>query len=372
METRRQGRVHLQNANMSGNQRFFASQCRWVFSFFVIITLICIALSSTGCSSGFAIVDSSNYSVVVRHVGGTYRERPFTVTQDGLLTLQRDEDKAFILRRVGFDGKDQWEKRLSNFTMYGCDEVAFGNDGHLAAYMTYSGSGGGHSLVVSYTSDIVKNQLATDFYITEKGVYGCLVLWLDSESLLIQPQVSVGMEHIDLIRLDSKKVTRLCEFSHSYGPTLVSPSGRLLLVSDSISDTLRYRLLVYDLKTEKIIFEMRPPGNRMAHSGVVWSSDDELVFTSDNIIYSQKIGATAPTELFRLNDRYGAWLYAVDNKRNVHYERYDRESDCPRASGGWRVFNLDTKKESVISRLKISNKILMSPERDKIVAEVEY
>jgi hypothetical protein len=67
----------------------------------------------------------------------------------------------------------------------------------------------------------------------------------------------------------------------------------------------------------------------------------------------------------------GAWLYAADNNRNLHYARYDRESDCPRAIGGWRIFNLDTKKERVISRLKISDKALMTPERDKIVAEVE-
>ncbi|MEI7903262.1 MAG: hypothetical protein WCK89_23730 [bacterium] len=63
---------------------------------------------------------------------------------------------------------------------------------------------------------------------------------------------------------------------------------------------------------------------------------------------------------------------AVDNKRNLHYSRYDRDSDCSRATGGWRVFNLDTKKESVISRLKISDKTLMTPKRDKVVAEVEY
>lgn len=371
METVRQRRGHRQNADRSGSQMHHESQCRWTFGVFFIIVLFCFTLSNTGCSSGFAIVDASNYSVVVRHVGGTYRERPFTVNQNGLLTLQRDEDKTFILRRVGFDGKELWQKRLSNFTMYGCDEVSFGNDGHLAAYMTYNGLGGGHSLVVSSISDIMKNQLATDFYITEKGVYGCLVLWLDSESLLIQPQVSAGMEHIDLIRLDNKKVTRLCEVSHAYGPTLVSPSGRLLVVSDLINDTLRYRILVYDLNTKKKVFEVLPPGQEMGTRGVVWSSDDELVFTSDNVIYTQKIGATAPTELFRLNDRYGAWLYVVDNKRNVHYERYDRESDCPRASGGWRVFNLDTKKERVISRLKISDKVLMTPERDKVVAEVE-
>jgi hypothetical protein len=330
-----------------------------------------LVLLTSGCSSGFAIVGTDKYSVIIRHVGGTFRERPFIINQEGIVTLHRDENNTFVLRSVGFDGKEKWQKRLPIFTMYGCDEVAFWDDGQLVAYMKYSGSSEKHSLVVSPTSEVTKNQLPADFYITGKGVYACLVLWFDATTLLVYPQ-SGGVEHIDLIHLDSKSVTRLCDVSHSYGPTLVSPTGRFIVVSDSIKDSLRYRLLVYDLKTEKKVFEVLPPGKKMDTRGVVWSSDDELVFTSDNVIYTQKIGARAPTELFRLKEHFGAWLYAVDNKRNLHYARYDRENDCPRASGGWRVFNLDTYREKTISRLKISDKVLMSPERDKVVAEVEY
>ena len=309
--------------------------------------------------------------MIVRHIGGSFRERPVTVTKGGITTLQRDKDKAFILRSVGFNGNEQWQKSLPFFTTYGCDEVAFKDDGKVVAYMTNRDPAGRYSLIVSSTSDIKKNLLPTDFYITEKGVYACLVLWLDSSTLLVYPE-NGGIEHIDIIHLDSKRVTRLCEFSHSYGPTLLSPSGRYLVVSDSINDTLRYRLLVCDLKTEKKFLEVLPPGKEMGTRGVVWSSDNELVFTSDYVVYTQEIGATAPTELFRFKERYGAWLYAVDNKRNLHYERYDRESDCPKATGGWRVFNLDTKKERMISRLNISDKVLMTQERDKVVAEVEY
>ncbi len=350
--------------------------CRsWVEKGSIALHVIFCSLITAGCgTAGLCIVDVEKSSVIFRRESGRYRESPLYVTQEGFRTLQRTETNSYILRTVGFDGKEVSQINLSLFTAAcGTDSYAFSDDGMRLAYVKQKPDRN-NQIYVSSITNVTENLLPTGEGENMHARLISVILWVNSDVFLFFPNNGPRMEKdpIYLIRLDERKSTQLDSVASSYGPTLLSPSKRYLLVSEGINNTLRYRLIVFDLSGPRKIFMIEPPGMKMHAWGAVWSSNDELMYAVDNVVYAQKVGSQEKVEVLRLKQSYGAWLYAVDSRRNLHYQIYDRDSSSSRQIGGWRTFNLDTKEDNELTGHQINGKVRMTRERDIIVAEVGY
>ncbi|MEI7900705.1 MAG: hypothetical protein WCK89_10640 [bacterium] len=337
--------------------------------------LVFSSLLVSGCgTAGLCVVDVDNASVVYRRKGGTFREAPLCATQEGFMTLQRTETSRFVVRRVGFDGKEMSQTDLPLFTTsYGDESYAFSEGGQRIAYVKWKTDRNPH-LVVCSTANVEVNLLPMGMGDNLGEIYECLVLWVNCDLVLVSPQGGEqgGKDPFYLIDIYNKKKTFLCDIMHSYGPKLLSPSKRYLLVSEGNNDSLLYRIHIFDLIAKKKVFEIIPSGKEMHAWGAVWNSDDELVYAVDNLVYAQKIGSTDKREILRLKQCYGAWLYAVDSKHNLHYQIISKEGIGSKRVGGWRTFNIDTKEDKELTEHRINGKVLMTRERDKIVAEVGY
>jgi hypothetical protein len=332
-------------------------------------------------------VDVESESVTLRRDFGSFVEVPFYVTNDGFSTLQRKDNQTFVMLDVGFDGKVQRRKDMPLFhNGYRGDTCAFSEDGNKVAYIKSEwfgdrGSVNYHRVSRLSVCSIQKptvNLLPAGVCDNLLASCGYRVMWVDSNSILLYPDVGYSgrknKEYIRMLSLSDMRICNLLEvYGSSCGPLFLSPSKRYLLASEDVSGSTLERLHIIDLKAEKEIAVITPKGEGMPAHGAVWSADDEIVYSVDNRVYMQKICSQQEKEVFRVNPKYGdgAWLYAVDSKRNLHYERYQRINGCSEPVDGWRTFNLDTKEEKKLMGKHISGKVLMNGKRNKIVAEVE-
>ena len=219
--------------------------------------VVFMSLLVTGCgTAGLCIVDVENASVVFRRERGTFRESPLYATREGIMTLQRTETNDFVLRRVGFAGKELNRTNLSLFTTsYGDSSYAFSEDGQKKAYVNWQ-MDQNHRLVVCSTVKDNENILPAGMGDNLGRIYGGLVLWVNNDLVLFSPlgggQGGIGgIEPVYLIDVCGKKMTQLCNIVHPYGPRLLSPSKEYFLVSEEIKDSRLYRIQIIDLKTKQ-------------------------------------------------------------------------------------------------------------------------
>lgn len=330
----------------------------------------------SGCA-GVCIVDVATSSIIVRKTEGAFREAPLYITEDGFMTLQRSEMSTFVLRKVGFDGKDKETSFLPLFTTaYGGEAYAFSEDGSKFAFVNWEHESPMRLFVGSITNPKV-NVLPTGVCDDLRASFGYEVLWVDEENILVYPDVGYPLpgkkaKPICLLSLHDMRVVRLIDVFGSYGPKQLSPSKRYLMASEGMEDSLLYRIHIIDLKEKKKVYEISPVGKKMHPRGVVWSSDDEMLYAVDNVVYAQRIGGQDKKEVLRLKPDQAAELYAVDSCRNLHYQIYDNSRSLSDPLGGWRMFNLDTKKDTQLTRRKITGKVLINREQNKIVTEIGY
>lgn len=262
---------------------------------------------------------------------------------------------------------------------YGGDDYAFSDDGNLFAYIARVGDSSVRRLHVCSVLEPTKNLLPIGVCDELQALCGYMVMWVDSRTILLYPDVGyparMKKEPVRLICVSDFRICNLLEVYGSYGPKALSPSKRYIMVSDSfeniVSPTL-YRLHIIDLLNGQKISEILPDGKEMAAHGAVWSSDNEIVYAVDNVVYTQQIGSAKKREVVRMKAKRGIWLYAVDGKRNLHYQVFADTGGYSETVGGWRIYNLDTKEDRELTGNQIKGKVLMSRMRDKIVTTVGY
>jgi hypothetical protein len=332
-----------------------------------------------GCS-GVCIVDTERSSVYIRRDKGSFREEPLYVKDNGYVTLQRSETNSFILRSINFAGQETNRREMPLFlTGYGGDKYAFSDEGKRFAYVEYIGAGPIERLRVASTLSPKYNVLPAGVCDNLRAALGYSVFWISPTRILLYAKNPMPYhepekrEDICILDLDDMRVARLPGYDNYWcGPILLSPSKRYLLASEEIIDTHRYRLHIVDLNAKKEIFVIAPTGDDMDAHGAVWSSDDEVVYAVDGVVYTQKVGSPDKREIFRVQPKRGVWLYAVDSAHGLHYQMFDTRSRPVKMIGGWRVHNLDTNDDRELTGEQITGRVLMNGKRDKIVATVGY
>lgn len=344
---------------------------KWV----AVFTYLLVA----GCS-GVCIVDTERSSVYIRRDEGSFREEPLCVNDNEYMTLKRSETNSFCLRMISFDGKELSRKNMPLFlTGYRGDQYAFSDDGEMVAYVEFIETGRIRRLRVVRTHAPNDNLLPAGVCDNLRAALGYSVYWLSPTKILLYSKNSGPFhepekrEDICILDIDGMRVSLLPGYDNCYcGPTLLSPSKRYLLASEKIIDTHLYRLHIVDLDVGKEIFVITPAGDDMDAHGAVWCSDEEVVFTVDGVVYTQKVGSPDKREIFRVQPKRGVWLYAVDSAHGLHYQMFDKRSRPAKLTGGWRVHNLDTHNDKELTGEQITGKVLMNNKRDKIVATVGY
>ena len=332
-----------------------------------------------GCS-GVCIVDAERSVVYIRRDTGSFREEPLYANGNGYVTLQRSETNSFVLRTIDFAGKETNRKDLPLFlTGYRGDEYAFSDEGKRFAYVEFIGAGPIKRLRVASILSPKDSILPAGVCDNLRAALGYSVFWLSPTRILLYAKNSGPFhqpekrEDICILDIDGMSVSRLPGYDNCYcGPILLSPSKRYLLASEKIIDTHLYRLHIVDLDFGKEIFEITPTGDDMDAHGAIWRSDDEVVFTVDDVVYTQKVGSPDKREVFRVQPKRGIWLYAVDSEHGLHYQMFDKRSRPAKKIGGWRVHNLDTHDDRELTGEQITGIVLMNSKRDKIVAAVGY
>lgn len=359
-------------------------QVRWLehvtarafFGLYAVLASLFLA----GCAS-VCIVDSKSRAVIVKRDTGTFREEPLYVREDGYATLKRTETNSFVCKYYGFDGKVVSQTCLPLlFQGYGGDEYAFSDRGDCLAYIERYGHRGVHKkLRVCLLSKPFENLIRPGVCDDLRAYSGYKVFWIDPSTILLYAKnagecfTQARKEDSFILHLDGMRVSQLPGYYDSFhGPVVLSPSRRYLLASETMGYSLVYRLHIVDLKVEKEIEVITPVGERMPAFGAVWGSDNEVVYAVDGVIYTQTVGSPDKREVFRMKPKRSVWLYAVDSQRNLHYQMYDTQSDNSKEIGGWRTHNLDTHEDRELTGERVSGRVLMTGNRDKIVTTVGF
>lgn len=362
---------------MAGDRQTACRQCPSLFWSGVFVFLSSLLLA--GCA-GVCIVDVVSNSVIVRRDSGTFGEVPLFVRDDGFGTMKRTENDAFVRKDYTFDGKEVSRTYLPLlFKGYRCDDYAFSENGAHLAYLERVGKElGRRRLKLCLVAKPTENILPAGVCSNLQAFCGYKVFWIDPSTVLLYA-MNAGIhstknheEDICMLHLDEMRVSWMPGYSSFYGEVLLSPSRRYLLATAQMGLSRLYSLNIIDLKAEKEIAVIKPSGDVMPPYGVVWSSDDEVVYVVDGVVYAQKVGSLEKREVFRMEPGREIRLYAVDARRNLHYQMFKEVNDYPKNVGGWRIHNLDTHEDKKLTGEEISGKVLMNSKRDKIVAEVGY
>jgi len=329
--------------------------------------LVLSILMTTGCgTAGICMVEEEKSSVVFKEGRGRFREVPQIVVHDGIMTLQRTETNRFLLRMIGFDGREMSRKDYPLFmTSYGSASYAFSDDGENLAYVNWGLNQCRRLFVRSPKDRKGEDKCLMDIPDT---VYDAVVMWTAPDVILFSLKGLV--DTVYLINVKTGKIIELCDQTPSYGPLQLSASKRYLLVSEGRSDCSGvYLLNIFDLASQKKIAEIIPAGTDMGGRGALWNGDDEIVYATDNKVYMQNIWAKGVTKCFEMKPQNSACLYAIDGKQNLHYQTYKRKFGGGQV-GGWYIFNLKTGVNKQLTSHRITGRVRLSPERNIVVAEV--
>ena len=337
------------------------------------------SLLLAGCA-GVCVMDVASNSVIVYRDSGTFREVPLYVREDGFSTLKRTEENTFERKDYTFEGKEVGRTYLPLlFQGYRSDDYAFSESGEYLAYLERVGNElGRHRLELCLVVKPTENILPAGVCNNLQAFCGYKVFWIDPSTILLYA-MNAGIhntkgheEDICVLHLDGMRVSWMPGYYSFYGEVLLSPSRRYLLATAEMGLSRLYSLNIIDLKAEKEIAVIKPSGNVMSPHGAVWTSDEELVYAVDGVVYTQKIDSPEKREVFRMEPKHAIWMYAVDARRNLHYQMFDEDSDYSKSIGGWRTHNLDTHEDKKLTGEQITGRVLMNSKRNKIVAEVGY
>lgn len=333
----------------------------------ISVFMLWSTLVITGCgTAGICMVDVEKSTVVYKEGMGRFREVPQIFCHDGIMTLQRTETNSFLLRLIGFDGRETSRKDYPLFmTSYGTASYAFSDDGENLAYVNWGLNQCRRLFVRSATDRDGEAKCLMDIPDT---VYDGIVMWTAPDVILFAPKGVV--DPVYLINVRTGKTVKLCDHSPSYGPLQLSASKRYLLASEGRNRCSGvYRINIFDLASQKKITEIVPSGTDIGGRGAVWNGDNEIVYATDNEVYRQNILSKVKMKCLELDPQNCAYLYAVDGKQNLHFQTFKRKFGGGHV-GGWHIFNLETGVNKQLTTHRITGRVLLSPKRDIVVAEV--
>jgi len=339
--------------------------------------VLALPLLLAGCA-GVCIVDVPSASVIHRRGSGSFREKPVSVTADSFTTLQRDDKNAYIVRTVGFDGKEVRRSYMPLFTTaYGGSAYSFSEDGTKMAFVNWEPNRRPMRLNVCSVTNLAVNLLPAGVCDHLRARFGYTVMWLDEDTILIYPNVGSQLsgeeaESVQILHLGELRLVQGHEVFGSNGPLLLSPSKRYLMATEDIGDTLLGKIHILDLSTGKVVYEVLPSGEKLNPRGIVWRSDDEIIYSVDNRVVLRDIHSACEKDLFETKPNQAAELFAVDAKHNLHYQIYDDRKLFGNPALGWRVYNLRTRIDHPFSGKVVTGGVFMNPARNVIVAEVGF